>query len=162
MYLEDDEGERSVPTDSGCRVDIAVGDEGKECVGEGLSDEDIEVGDYDFNTVFSLLAQIRMDVSLADEVSVLAEMRKKTEYTFQHAYNVLFTNLLDLDPPFEGGMHDAYALVKCFYFEEDLTEIIILEKLAGNEPLIDINPACLEGGHDIQHADQLTNLCPIS
>ncbi len=57
MKLEDDEGERAVAGDPGRGVDVAVGDEGEEGVGEGVGDEDIEVGDDDFDAVLALLAQ---------------------------------------------------------------------------------------------------------
>lgn len=69
---EVDDGERLGAIDPGGRVDVAVGDEAEEVVGELRRDGYVEVGDDDLDAVLVGAVQVLVDVLLAHEVSVLA------------------------------------------------------------------------------------------
>lgn len=103
-----------------------------------------------------------MDVALADEVAVLAEVGKQREYSFQDGDQVVVADYLYFCPPLESGVEDADALVDCLNVEKYAREHAVLEQLAGDESLVDVDSACLETGQYFHHVDHLAYLRPIA
>jgi hypothetical protein len=160
--LEDDEREWSVPADSWRRVDVAIGDEGEQSVGEGLCDAHVEVGDHDFDAVLALVAEEGVDVALADEVAVLAEVGKQSEDSLQDGDQVVVADYLYLSPSLESGVKDANSLVYGFYVEKYAREHAAFEQLTGDESLVDVDSACFEAGQYFHHVDHLAYFSPIA
>lgn len=84
MDVEENDGQGFIPVDSGGGVDVAVGDEWVEVVGEVGRDGYIEIGDDDGYSCFALMVEIFVYIYFADEVSVFADGGEQFEYSFYY------------------------------------------------------------------------------
>jgi hypothetical protein len=158
---KDNDCQGLLAVDAGRGVDVAIGDEGEEVVGEVGAEGDVEVGNHDLHSFRVVAVQVLVHVPLADEVPLLAELGKQIAGFLHYLAELRISHLLHLHEPLLVGVVDPDALVGHLYLQEDAAEGAVAEELSRNLPLVYVDRVAFEAQQHVDHVEDLRNVVPI-